>query len=408
MKPITTDILVCGGGISGLLTAKSLLNLGLSVVCLEKMKGSLKCEAIVEDGRSTALLQPSINFLSDLGLWRNLSQKSQALESLILCNLSPDKNLIDESCEFSANDLNLETLGFNIPNDFLTSELKKSLISESKFIFLDDVVIQDLVSKSKEITAVTDQGHKITSKLVIGADGKSGSLRELTKIGKFSIDYNQKALVFSIKHEQNHKAKSYEIYESGGPCTLVPNKTSKADGYFSSVVLMQNLKEVQKTLSLDMEELAVFITKRTGNLLGKCEITTKIKNFPIMSQISRQFVGDRSLLLAESAHVMPPIGAQGMNSSIQDIKFLTELLDLEAKDNKDYGQSNLLDKFEKARANKIRSRMLGIHILNKVSINGTGLALTMRKLGLRGLSKNLKLRKFVMNLGMYEKFQAIQ
>ena len=408
MKPITTDILVCGGGISGLLTAKSLLNLGLSVVCLEKMKGSLKCEAIVEDGRSTALLQPSINFLSDLGLWRNLSQKSQALESLILCNLSPDKNLIDESCEFSANDLNLETLGFNIPNDFLTSELKKSLISESKFIFLDDVVIQDLVSKSKEITAVTDQGHKITSKLVIGADGKSGSLRELTKIGKFSIDYNQKALVFSIKHEQNHKAKSYEIYESGGPCTLVPNKTSKADGYFSSVVLMQNLKEVQKTLSLDMEELAVFITKRTGNLLGKCEITTKIKKFPIMSQISRQFVGDRSLLLAESAHVMPPIGAQGMNSSIQDIKFLTELLDLEAKDNKDYGQSNLLDKFEKARANKIRSRMLGIHILNKVSINGNGLALTMRKLGLRGLSKNLKLRKFVMNLGMYEKFQAIQ
>ena len=408
MKPITTDILVCGGGISGLLTAKSLLNLGLSVVCLEKMKGSLKCEAIVEDGRSTALLQPSINFLSDLGLWRNLSQKSQALESLILCNLSPDKNLIDESCEFSANDLNLETLGFNIPNDFLTSELKKSLISESKFIFLDDVVIQDLVSKSKGITAVTDQGHKITSKLVIGADGKSGSLRELTKIGKFSIDYNQKALVFAIKHEQNHKAKSFEIYESGGPCTLVPNKTSKADGYFSSVVLMQNLKEVQKTLSLDMEELAVFITKRTGNLLGKCEITTKIKKFPIMSQISRQFVGDRSLLLAESAHVMPPIGAQGMNSSIQDIKFLTELLDLEAKDNKDYGQSNLLDKFEKARANKIRSRMLGIHILNKVSINGNGLALTMRKLGLRGLSKNLKLRKFVMNLGMYEKFQAIQ
>ena len=288
-----------------------------------------------------------------------------------------------------------------------TMARKGELIDVKPVNLLADV-ISDLVSKSKEITAVTDQGHKITSKLVIGADGKSGSLRELTKIGKFSIDYNQKALVFSIKHEQNHKAKSFEIYESGGPCTLVPNKTSKADGYFSSVVLMQNLKEVQKTLSLDMEELAVFITKRTGNLLGKCEITTEIKKFPIMSQISRQFVGDRSLLLAESAHVMPPIGAQGMNSSIQDIKFLTELLDLEAKDNKDYGQSNLLDKFEKARANKIRSRMLGIHILNKVSINGNGLALTMRKLGLRGLSKNLTLRKFVMNLGMYEKFQAIQ
>ena len=408
MKPITTDILVCGGGISGLLTAKSLLNLGLSVVCLEKMKGSLKSKEIMEDGRSTALLKPSINFLDDLGLWRNLPQNGQALESLILCNLNSNKNVIDETCEFSASDLNLANLGFNIPNNFLISEIKKSLISESKFIFLDNIVIQDLVSKSKEITALTDQGHKITSKLVIGADGKNGSLRELTKIGKFSIDYNQKALVFSIKHELNHKAKSFEIYESGGPCTLVPNKTSKADGYFSSVVLMQNPKEIQKTLNLDKEEMAAFVTKRTGNLLGKCQITTQIRKFPIMSQISTRFIGDRSLLLAESAHVMPPIGAQGMNSSIQDIKFLTELLALEAKDNKDFGESDLLYRFEKARANKIRSRMLGTHILNKVSINGEGLALTIRKLGLRALSKNLNLRKFIMNLGMYEKFQPIQ
>ena len=171
---------------------------------------------------------------------------------------------------------------------------------------------------------------------------------------------------------------------------------------------MQSPREIEKILNLDKETMSTFLTKRTGQLLGKCQITTEIKQFPIMSQISASFTGDRSLLLAESAHVMPPIGAQGMNSSIQDIKILTELLDLKLKDNKDFGENDLLYKFEKARVNRIRLRMFGIHILNKISINGNGLNLRVRKLGLRTLSNNLKLRKLVMNLGMHEKFQPIQ
>ena len=87
MKAINTDVLVCGGGVSGLLTAKSLVNLGLSVVCLEKSDTELKSKEGMADGRSTAFLQPSIDFLSDLGLWRNLSSKAQGLESIVLCNL---------------------------------------------------------------------------------------------------------------------------------------------------------------------------------------------------------------------------------------------------------------------------------------------------------------------------------
>ena len=76
MKIITSDVLVCGGGISGLLAAKGLLSLGFSVVCIEKRTGGINEKSSLKDGRSTALLDPAISFLKSLGVWENLQKKA--------------------------------------------------------------------------------------------------------------------------------------------------------------------------------------------------------------------------------------------------------------------------------------------------------------------------------------------
>ena len=138
-------------------------------------------------------------------------------------------------------------------------------------------------------------------------------------------------------------------------------------------------------------------------ILGECLVKTELKKFPVISQLAKKFVGDRILLLAESAHVMPPIGAQGLNSSVRDVNILMDLIDSKAIDKESLGNKNFLASFEKARSFQIRSRMLGVHMLNKVSMYNYGPILAARKLGLRALDKNLKLRNLVMKLGMYEK-----
>ena len=38
MNLIETDVIICGAGISGLLMAKSLTNIGIKVACIEKYK----------------------------------------------------------------------------------------------------------------------------------------------------------------------------------------------------------------------------------------------------------------------------------------------------------------------------------------------------------------------------------
>ena len=83
LRNITTDVLICGGGISGLLAAKALLSLGLSVVCIEKRTGGIKEKKLGSDGRSTAILDPTVSFLKSLGIWETLLKKAQPLESLV-------------------------------------------------------------------------------------------------------------------------------------------------------------------------------------------------------------------------------------------------------------------------------------------------------------------------------------
>ena len=247
-----------------------------------------------------------------------------------------------------------------------------------------------------------EQKNQITSKLIIAADGRYSNIRELLKIKKIKYDYNQQALVFNIKHSFNHDSKSYEIYKSEGPCTLVPLKTKEFNGYFSSVVLMLDDTNYSDEIFLDIKKLSDFITKRTGNILGDCKVQSEVSNFPIISQTSNSLTSERVILLAETAHVLPPIGAQGLNTSIHDIKKLYHLIEKRLLNNEEIGNYKFLKDYEKSRKNQIFSRMLSVHLLNKLSISNKEVISNIRKFGLSFLNGNKISKKIAMKFGMFQ------
>ena len=250
------------------------------------------------------------------------------------------------------------------------------------------------------------QRHKkkkqIIAKLLIAADGRNSEIRDQIDINKIKYDYNQSALVFNVRHEYNHQSKSYEIYKSEGPCTLVPLKTKVENGFYSSVVLMLKNYEKNKELLKNQQLLSNFITNRTGKILGDCIVKSSINVFPIMSQASTVLASKRVILLAETAHVMPPIGAQGLNTSILDIRELTSLIEKTININNDIGNNQLLREYEKLRKRQIILKMLSVHFLNKLSISNKKLASDVRKFGLNLLNQNMSTKKIIMNFGMYQ------
>ena len=67
------------------------------------------------------------------------------------------------------------------------------------------------------------------------------------------------------------------------------------------------------------------MTVRSCNILGPLKLASKRSLWPIISQVADRLYSKRLALIGETAHVVPPIGAQGLNMSIADIKFLSDL-----------------------------------------------------------------------------------
>ena len=156
MNSYNTDVVICGGGISGLLMAKSLLHLGLRVACIEINKGG-KQKNKIHDLRSTALLHPAVDFFKDIGIWQNFENQAQPLNSLVICNLNPKIGEIDSSCEFFAEDLGIDTLGYNLPNKLIIEELQKQTISSKSFLYLEGDYVEHIKPRSFDVVIKTNK-----------------------------------------------------------------------------------------------------------------------------------------------------------------------------------------------------------------------------------------------------------
>ena len=64
---------------------------------------------------------------------------------------------------------------------------------------------------------------------------------------------------------------------------------------------------------------------RACGVLGELRLAGRRMLWPIIAQIADRLDGPRTALVAEAAHVVPPIGAQGLNMSLADIATLVEL-----------------------------------------------------------------------------------
>jgi 2-octaprenyl-6-methoxyphenol hydroxylase len=102
-------------------------------------------------------------------------------------------------------------------------------------------------------------------------------------------------------------------------------------------------------------------------------------------------------LAAEAAHVMPPIGAQGLNTSLRDVE---ALVDLASRHADDLGGAAMLGAYARRRMPDIGLRVGGIDLLNRVSRTAMPGLHPFRALGIRLLHDAAPLRRGVMKLGL--------
>ena len=390
------DVFIAGGGIAGLAAAARLSEAGISVMLADPAPVALDGGEDGADLRSTAFLQPARDLFETCGLWEALAPRATPLEILRVLDTRGQPPEIVTDRAFRADDLGEATFGWNLPN-WLTRKVLADALGRAPGVELRfGVGVMGLLTRSTEARVTLSDGTRVAARLVIAADGRASTLREAAGITVRQWRYGQKALAFAVAHDLPHENISTELYLSGGAFTLVPLPDHQGRPA-SAVVWMDDGPDSLRRAALDAPALGREATERSCGILGALAPISRVAVFPVVTQIADSLIAERTALIAEAAHVMPPIGAQGLNTSLQDVAALGHLAETRAGE---IGTPAFLDAYARARGRDLAARARVIDAFNRLCRSGAPVFQDMRSRGLALIHDFRPLRETVMKAGL--------
>ncbi|MCF6231637.1 MAG: UbiH/UbiF family hydroxylase [Rhodobacteraceae bacterium] len=390
----TCDILISGGGIAGLTAAAAFGAAGFDVICVDPAPPITTRDAAGSDLRTTAFLQPAQGLLVQCGLWARLEPHAMPLEIMRIVDAGGERAEPRITRDFKASEISDLPFGWNLPNWLLRRELVALLAGMDRVDFRPGTGTTSLFTRTGQARVGLSDGSRVTTRLVVAADGRDSPMREAAGIDVAVRHYGQKALAFAVTHEVPHNNVSIEVHRSGGPFTMVPLPDYQGRPS-SAIVWMERGPRANELLKLDDASFEAEMTTRSCGLLGTLTLASRRTIWPIISQSADRMAGQRLALMAEAAHVVPPIGAQGLNMSLGDLRVLLEL----AKQH-ELGSANMLEAYHKARIRDVKLRVLGIDLLNRASMVSARPLRDVRAAGLSALYSLAPVRHMLMTMGL--------
>jgi 2-octaprenyl-6-methoxyphenol hydroxylase len=384
-------VLVAGTGLAGLTAAIAFAKAGFDVVCCG-------ADERIAHGRTVALLDRSVAYLEALGLWRAIQVDAAPLRTLRIVDdtgaLFPPRPI-----EFKSTEIGLDAFGWNVENDRLADALSAEAKRTSGVERLGRAVVQYDFS-GKWATARLDNGLRVAASLVIGADGRKSPAREWAGLPSRVHRYPQSALTAILAHRLPHNDVSTEFHTRSGAFTLVPLPARAEAPHRSSLVWLMSNEDARRREALPAPALEREIERQARSILGAMRLEGPPGLFPMTGQIVPRITSQRLALVGDAAHAFPPIGAQGLNLGLRDVKAIVACA-LEARaEGRDIGAEAVLGRYERERRTDIAMRTGFVHGLNQSLLTRFAPIDFARGAGLAALGAIGPLRRFVMREGV--------
>jgi 2-octaprenyl-6-methoxyphenol hydroxylase len=344
----TAEAAVIGGGPAGLVSAVALTAAGIDTLII--------APSPQEDFRTTAFLAGSVTALTTLGAWEACRPHAAPLAAIRIID---DTRRLWRAPEvyFTAAEIGLDAFGHNIENRYLiaalqgrAAELNIPRISAPALAVVPD----------RDQVAVRFADGEARARLVVGADGQRSLCRAAAGIGSHRHTYPQTALTLNLAHTRPHHDTATEFHTETGPFTLVP-----LPGRRSSLVCVVDPQRAAHMVAMSDAELAGELERRAHSLFGKITVEPGRGMFPLAVETARSVAGNRIALVGEAAHVVPPMGAQGLNLGLRDAATLAEIVADAHRQSLDIGSPGVLTRYERQRRADVTSRRVAIDLLNR-------------------------------------------
>ncbi|MFN0219185.1 MAG: FAD-dependent monooxygenase [Hyphomicrobium sp.] len=378
------DIAVIGAGPAGLAAGLAAAALGLDAVVIGP-------RADASDGRSAALFQASTTLLKNLGAWEGLAGHVQPLDAIRLVDASEALFRAPE-VTFHARDIDLDAFGYMVPNGALTGALEAAAQGRVARI---TALVESLDIQGDRVDIAGADGSQVSARLVAAADGRASPSRAAAGIATTNWSYDQAAVVTTFAHTRRHKNISTEFHRRAGPLTVAPGP-----GDTSSLVWVETPDEAARLAALDDAAFAFELRRHIGGLLGAVSDFAPRRVFRLSGQTASTLAQNRVALIGEAGHVIPPIGAQGLNLSLRDAATLATVAAEAKAAGGDCGADAALAAYAAQRGPDIQSRVFGVDLLNRSLLSEFLPVHFARGFGLYALATIPVLRRAVMREGV--------
>ena len=367
---------------------------GRHVCCYDRRSRNKATDGRGADRRTTALFGQGKRLLDDAGIWPELESEATPLETMRIVSSSGSGAELKK--DFVASESSIPCFGWSLPNDILAETLLRSLerLPNVRMRLCSETA--GVVTRTGEAFITFEDGSRIAGRLLIAADGAESQIREAVGIGVRRFDFPQKALTFNATHEIPHEFVSTEIHATGGPFTMVPLHDIGGKPA-SAVVWMDEPAKVDELLNLPEEAFESAAEERSRRLHGRLRLTSPRRAWNMRAQLANRIFAERTALIAEAAHVVPPIGAQGLNMAVGDIQALEAALD---SGRRDIGSVEHLKRYQRSRYGDLLFRVLAVTGLNLASIGSNEAVRRMRTLGLEASHEIEPLRRRLVSAGL--------
>jgi 2-octaprenyl-6-methoxyphenol hydroxylase len=344
----TAEVAIIGAGPAGLVSAIALAAAGVDTL--------LVAPPALADHRTTALLAGSVTALDTLGAWQNCARAAAPLKNLRIVD---DTRRLFRAPEvlFAAAEIDCEAFGYNIENRYLIAALQ----ARAAVLDLKSIPAPALAIESEASAVTIRHAHGVERvQLAIGADGARSICRTAAGITTRCRSYPQAALTLNVAHGRAHDDTSTEFHTAEGPFTLVP-----LPGRRSSLVCVVAPEHCEELAAMDDAALSVEIEQHAHSLLGTMTVESGRGVFPLAVETADALAGNRIVLVGEAAHVVPPIGAQGLNLGIRDAATIVEIVADAHQHGEDVGSPDVIRRYDQERRADIVTRTLAVDLLNR-------------------------------------------
>lgn len=388
-QEIFTDVIIVGGGHSGLSLAACLGTAGIDVVCLERGEVKPKNKSR-GDGRTLALSYSSMELL-----------RKAAVAATILPQACPilDIRIADQDSphylDFHHQQVGDNPFGWIIENNLFHAALEKRLGQLKNVRMIYGARIAQINCDDNEASIMLEDGRAIKAQLIVGADGRKSLCRESAGIETYGWNYHQTALVCTIKHSLPHNNVAVEHFQPGGPFATLPMTKQR-----SSIVWTEKTDAANALTNMSMDEFKVLLQDRVKDYLGNIELLGQRYAFPLNLQHAKHYIAKRLALIGDAAHGIHPIAGQGFNLGMGDIEVLTEEVTKAFYLGLDFGSPLLLKRFEKRRKADNGNMVLATDLLDRLFSTAAPPVQALRRFGLGVVQQLPPLQNFFMRTAM--------